>query len=98
VTEGVVFRAAGDLVYHWGVDVSRFTLLGADLQTRSADQYLGQPTATAITPTFAHTWASVAMARRNSRVGRRRGSLQRVIGSSKAAPSAPTGLVIKPGG
>jgi hypothetical protein len=50
-----------------------FTLLGADLQAGSADQYLVQPTATAITPTFAasgsHTWASVAMALKSCTCG-----------------------------
>jgi hypothetical protein len=91
-TGSIAPTAAGDLVYHWGVDVSAtdpnygiqfngsgitagtgFTLLGADLQTGSADQYLVQATANAIAPTFgasgSHTWASVAMALKSCACG-----------------------------
>jgi hypothetical protein len=91
-TGSITPTTAGDLVYHWGVDVSAtdpnygiqfngssitagtgFTLLGADLQTGSADQYFVQPAAAAITPTFSasgsHTWASVAMALKSCTCG-----------------------------
>lgn len=84
-TGSITPTAAGDLIYHWGFDVSAtdvnygiqfngssvtagtgFTLLSADLQTGSADQYEVLPTATAVTPTFtasgSDTWASLAVA------------------------------------
>jgi hypothetical protein len=50
-----------------------FTLLAADLQTGSADQYEVQPTTASITPTFSasgtDTWSSVAMALKSCTCG-----------------------------
>src|SRR5581483_11498036 len=76
--------AAGDLIYHWGADLtdtnsnggnyngasitagSGFTLLSADLQVGSGDQYQIQSNAGAINPTFtasgSATWGSLALA------------------------------------
>ncbi len=80
----IATTAAGDLIYHWGVDFSDtngnggaynggsiaagagFTLLSADLQVGSADQYQVQSSAGSISPTFtasgAATWGSLALA------------------------------------
>lgn len=87
----ITTKAAGDLIYHWGVDFSDtnengggyngssitagpgFTLLSADLQVGSADQYLIQPAAGTVNPTFtasgSATWGSLALALKSASAG-----------------------------
>jgi chitodextrinase len=87
----IATTAAGDLIYHWGVDFSDtngnggaynggsiaagagFTLLSADLQVGSADQYQVQSSAGSISPTFtasgAATWGSLALAFKSASAG-----------------------------
>jgi len=71
--------SAGDV--NWGVQFngtgitagSGFTLLSADLQTGSADQYMVQSAAGTITPTFStsgsDTWSSLAIALKSASAG-----------------------------
>ena len=101
-TGAITPSVAGDLLYHWGLDVSAidvnygslfngssitagsgFTLLSADLQTGSADQFQVLPTTTAVTPTFAasgsDTWASVALALKPCTCGTAPGAGMRIV-------------------
>ena len=87
----ITTTAAGDLIYHWGVDFSDtnvnggayngsgitagagFTLLSADLQVGSADQYQVQSSAGSVNATFtatgAATWGSLALALKSASAG-----------------------------
>ena len=84
---------------------TNFTLLSADLQVGSGDQYFVQPTAGAVTPTFSAsgnaTWGSLAVALKSAQAGTAPPSgirivhLQHILLQSVRAQNRPEPIVMQ---